>query len=241
MRSPLWAILALTFCAAGVGRAAPEPPDGDSLRIDPADTLGFVYAYGVALEPPFIFSGVGSDTLRLNGVPLLPRRCEPEAELPAEEAARVQVLRNASRAFASAADHRAGLDSAAAVFRAAGDNVDAVDHESHRIEVVYDLGKVSVDFSEATLGSAEERRLVYQQHQVQNASRTIRKGRAFAFGCTYVIWASDAETAWLREVLARPQNERRNDLAKGTGYYARDFAALSEDLEAAETVGEERR
>lgn len=51
--------------------AVPQP----AVRVDASSgAQGLVYAYGILVPPPHVFSGVEEDTLRLNGLPYFPRR-----------------------------------------------------------------------------------------------------------------------------------------------------------------------
>lgn len=60
-------LVALPLAAFAVPQSA--------VRVDTSSgAQGLVYAYGVPLAPPHIFSGVGADTLRLNRLPYDPTR-----------------------------------------------------------------------------------------------------------------------------------------------------------------------
>ena len=71
-------------------------------------------AYGIRMPPPWTFTGVGSDTLRLNGFPLDPLRKETDdGNLPVEQADRLRTIKSlleiAENAYKAAPNKREGM------------------------------------------------------------------------------------------------------------------------------------
>ncbi len=64
-----------------VGSTLTASASGERIVIPPEGIPSIVFGYGEVLSPPYIFTGIGSDTLRINGLPRMPTRSG--AETPA--------------------------------------------------------------------------------------------------------------------------------------------------------------
>lgn len=176
---------------------------GDSVLVPPG--TGRAYGYGVLLTPPYVFTGVGEDTLSLNGLPLLPLRSpgRPPEGRPQPVDFRIEKTRpRAVAAGIAAGGGIAGLEAAAAVFRAEPDVED--------VQVVEALNHVRVKFScfpepvtfhlpftpeppeipvDSTTARESEHRI-----QIDRFKRAMDSGRALLFGSNYRTWLSRAAT-----------------------------------------------
>ena len=72
--------LLVVSCAPGDTEPSVRYGEGDVARID--HDAARLIMYGRLIEPPYLFTGIGSDTLRLNGLPFAPR-ADPAPGSPA--------------------------------------------------------------------------------------------------------------------------------------------------------------
>lgn len=119
---PCWTVI---FTAAFLTAwLEPHPARADETIVPASVNVGRVFAYGQEILPPFEFTGVGTDTLFLNGVPYSPVRRPPPMVSTTfsitEEQAQIvrQVQEEARAAFASAGSSGEGLARAAAICKA---------------------------------------------------------------------------------------------------------------------------
>ena len=144
--------------------------------------------YGTRIEAPWTFTGVGTDTLRLNGLPFEPMRSADFTEhLPAEQRDRVRtiklLLEEAEIAFQSADNKPQGMRRfAASLKRYEGGLVHSVDldipGEVLSCDFVDDLPPVTVNF-------------VHGPHWVEPEG--LRRNRHYDAMRTFIEWMGPRE------------------------------------------------
>ncbi len=61
-----------------ISQVAVSEAEGDRSVVELSKNPSIVFGYGVQLQPPFVFTGIGSDTLLMNGLPYVPMRSHKE-------------------------------------------------------------------------------------------------------------------------------------------------------------------
>jgi hypothetical protein len=109
---------------------------------------GHIIICGRDVDPPWIFSGQGTDTLRLNGIPYRPKRCSPKRlysniKVSQQVIARSAVRNDARNLCRHVEKYEDKLECYASVFRSS-DIVDSVTIQSNSL-TIYWKGRATSD------------------------------------------------------------------------------------------------
>jgi hypothetical protein len=212
------------FEATGVASAAKiESSRVETITIEAvgADELGPVYMYGQRLTPPYVFSGIGSDTLLLNGYPVLPKRTGPHPFTLLSKTEQDRLMEKARRSHAS--DKQKG-DSVRTLFEAGysyeecleiyielwrdDPNVESVIPRSNGVRVTY----INGEWEEVTLPrnfSIAAPYDAYKTHMrfIEKFEPWVRSGNmvaiGFAGGLQYNLWTPKVQLEKTNKLLAR--------------------------------------
>lgn len=190
-----------TIMAAALVTACAQASDGESAG------PGLVVGYGTILSPPYVFSGVGTTELLLNG--LLYQQFAPEvAPSPAATTFRDSVEVDLVRRMAAARDSLPNDEARAAIRR--------ILEECDQVERIYSIGpglmsvKVALPWSDAIVlllpdpAAATPRPPAIESAQksaIEFFEYSVRAGACIAFGRGYGIRAPAVQVPALREAL----------------------------------------
>jgi hypothetical protein len=218
---------------------------------------GVVYAYGVRLEPPYVFSGAHEDTLRINGYPYAPRRALPTVEVEREEPV---LSREHAEAINEVSELLARLDSIAASVTGAQEKTDVytagltqhpkvtgvreeegavvfffkgVPHEVVAYTTAPDLGDLGL--------SRREIRAINRERAESMAASTLRANGLLVFGPEYTIHSPPQNAAKHLEEIDRVEevlaSGRRLSPAEWPSAPLGSAAFLRDLIEHAKTSG----
>ena len=211
-------IRSVGFLAAIVAASAPVPADAPQEM-----TGGTVYAYGRLVPPPYVFSGMGTPELRLNGYlysplpdvlrPPKPPVSESDSLMFAEhDSVSRRLMSEAVHAIAGSADQADACRRALEIYRSSPDVESAEISGSSSLLVKfrrYDPAETIFlpnAKSVSNLRSAQERaaaKLRLQQAFVDEFRRVVEVGGIVAFGRGYCITRTRADADSLRAELSR--------------------------------------
>ncbi len=210
----------------------------------PEPDWGELYIYGIRLEPPFTFSGVGTDTLRVNGVVLFPplRRTQPSVPDWRDE-----LLQSATHAYW---DHGGGLSGLQAAREAysSDSRVDSVLVEADGATLAIYVHGATRPFrqmldsgtqrdprvppSQAEVDRAAAARRSSQQSLVRSVAWTLSNHGIFAVGTGYTFGLSAADAATLRPLLDDPSMVPDHVPVPGMARFLDDVRAARESGDA---------
>jgi len=193
------ALLSLTCAVA----AHAEVGDAEQAQVD---TVGVVFAYGEQVYPPFVFTGVGTDTLFLNGYPLSPRRSSrrgsPEISVSETCKAQHELCVKAGQRAREGSTHAERVEIYAEVLRASS-LVDSVRVTSH--DIIYMSWAGETDEEEIILPREDTHFELADFHETRISEfwRAMRAGRLVAFGERYYVSAPRQSVPQTLQLLER--------------------------------------